>query len=188
MAHAFLRLMILELLHGNLHSSLQLWEMKMPSCLKALIRKWAWNGIVLSWVRDNLFLTIKLSWVEVCINILSTTSKQVFVCFFLVKIHKLLGSSFQITGPFWKFILWPFCLCLLFLDGSLEVSLPGQAKNNIRSTHMGWVEHGVTFSDMGLPGLSPHSILYCLDSSWDPLPPCQREIILLCSSQCGYEH
>lgn len=80
MAHAFLRLMILELLCGNLHSSLQLWEMKMPSCLKALIRKWAWNGIVLSWAWNNLFLTIELSGMEIYVNILSTTSKQVLFC------------------------------------------------------------------------------------------------------------
>lgn len=71
--------MILESQCGNVPSFLQLWELKMPSCLKALIRKRAWNGIVLSWDWENLFLMIELSWMEMYINILSPTSKQVLL-------------------------------------------------------------------------------------------------------------
>lgn len=117
MAHGFLRLMILELLRGNLHSTLQLWEMKMPSCLEAVIRKWAWNGIVLSWAWANLFLTIKLFRMEMFMKHDPPTMKQVL--FFR-------GSKFKYFFPweqlsnhcpdashFWKFLLHSFPVSVL---------------------------------------------------------------------------
>lgn len=96
MAHGFLRLMILESLRGNLHSTLQLWEMKMPSCLEAVIRKWAWNGIVLSWAWANLFLTIKLFRMEMFMKHDPPTMKQVLFLEVQNSSISFLGSNFQI--------------------------------------------------------------------------------------------
>lgn len=166
MAHAFLRLMILELLHGNLHSSLQLWEMKMPSCLQALIRKWAWNGIVLSRAWNNLFLTSTLSWMEMYINILLTSSKQVL--FFLVKIQEFLGSGFEIIGPHtghsWKFILSSFSLSLPFGMVVYGRWPFGARKSSLSAYTL------CAGSVVWLLGFSAHTALYCLIPSWDPLP------------------
>lgn len=168
MAHAFLRLMILELLHGNLHSSLQLWEMKMPSCLKALIRKWTWNGIVLSQACNNLFSTIELSWMEMCISILSTTSKQVLFCWQKFKnffTWERLSNRWPSHRSFLRFYSVVIFLVSLLLSGGLwKLAFQSKPRAILGAYALGgW---GVVW----LPGLLRLQVL-----SWDPLLPSVKE-------------
>lgn len=175
--------MIVELLCGNLHSSLQLWEMRMPSCLKALIRKWAWNGIVLSRAWNNLFLTIELSRMEMYVNILSTTSKQVLFCskfknFFTWEWLSNHWSSY--CSHFLEvFSMVRFLVCPLF-NGSFW-KLAFQSKWGEHSCVGGvWCVHRECRLGHENTWASVLTQPFCcVMFSWDPLPHLSREIMTL---------